>query len=453
MSNNQLAENGNPPQKGVAGEDTGSEARRAIREMLKKGATIESIAAAANRDAGTINQILRGDIENPPSDLAANVRKAKIIKLDEMLFELQENKSNRVQIAKVGTFNHEVYGKFSIKLSAMEQMRGNFNNNVRRQKLDGVPALPLDYKHAEKDIAAGWIKKLEIDKDENGVKALFADVEWTPRGAQKVRDREFAFISPSIVPVYKDRETGQTFNNVLRGATLTNIPFLRDMSAVNLLSEGRRVAFESLKLSGDKPDINHNTGANMKLSEEFKAMSPKEKEKFLADCGVKPEDKKLSEELESLKKDKEKSEDALKLSEDKIKTLETNLSGSSAAGDKLKLAEGEIGKLKTQVGSLTKTMAEDKKKTEFDQMLSEGKVCEAQRNPFMENDIAGFAKNVQEVKLDESGKGDHGDEAGNAEDKIDKLAEEKIAADKNLDYGDAVSLVLSENPKLAAAVN
>lgn len=379
-----------------------------------------------------------------------------------MLIKLAENKSKRVQVAKVGTFDHEIYGQFSIKLSALEQMKVNFESNVRRQKLDGVPVLPLDYKHDEQNIAAGWIKGLEIEEDKNGVKGLFAEVEWTPLGAQKVRDREFAFISPSIRPLYKDKETNQNFNNVLLGATLTNIPFLRDMEAVHLLSESRRKAFQSLKLSGDNPDLKIITGGNMPNSVEmlklFATMSPDEQKSFFdrlsKSMGSRfAEDKKelseLSEMFEISKTELKKAQDSLKLSEDENKNIKQKMSGSNDVADRLKLSEITTKDLKEKVGSLTKKLAENEQKAEFDQMLSGGKACEAQRKSFMKGDIAEFAKNAQEFKLNEDGENDKGNESSDdAADKIITLSDARAREDK-ISHGDATSLILSENKELA----
>lgn len=65
------------PKKGVAGKNTGKSARAAIRAARARGATTADIARAANRSASTISQIESGEIENPPANLAANVRKAR----------------------------------------------------------------------------------------------------------------------------------------------------------------------------------------------------------------------------------------------------------------------------------------------------------------------------------------------------------------------------------------
>ena len=65
------------PKKGTAGKSTGGKARAAISKAKSQGATNESIAKAARRDASTISAIASGKIKNPPANLAGNVRKAK----------------------------------------------------------------------------------------------------------------------------------------------------------------------------------------------------------------------------------------------------------------------------------------------------------------------------------------------------------------------------------------
>jgi len=377
---------------------------------------------------------------------AAEVGRAIHARQNQNLFELAEKTPNRVQVAKVGSFNHEVYGKFGFTLADLKAMRDNFKGNARRQETeDGKPVLPFDYSHAEEKEAAGWIVDLFIDKDKKGVDALFADVDWTDKAKEKIKGREFRFVSPSISRGYKDSETGKKFNIVLKGAALTNIPFLRDMEAVHALSEDRRAAFESLKLSGDKPDFNLNQGEKMpidkKLVGKFKAMSPDEKEQFLTECGVELEDAKLSEELKETKKN-------LKLSEKKVKELKKEMSGSDDWKEQFKLSESKRDELQKEVLKIQQERATEKREHEFNVMLSEGKVCEAQRKPYMEQDFAEFAKLQQEVKLSEAGVNSRGDEGGDTQEKIIKLAEKKMEEDQKLTYGDAVSVVLAENPEL-----
>jgi phage I-like protein len=90
--------------------------------------------------------------------------------------------------------------------------------------------LHIDYEHASEHRAplgleapaAGWITALEAR--ENGV---WAQVEWTPRAAQMIAEREYRFISPTFV---YDAKTNEIVEIISAG--LTNQPNL-DMTALN----------------------------------------------------------------------------------------------------------------------------------------------------------------------------------------------------------------------------
>jgi len=379
--------------------------------------------------------------------------------MSELIFKLAQNNSNRVQIAKIGSFDHEIYGKFSITLNDLQEMKTNFYSNVRRQKIEGKPVIPFDYGHYDEEKAAGWITELSIEKDSHNKWGLFAEVKWTPTAAQKIKDGEFKFVSPLIHNNYKDAETKKTYKTVLMGAALTNIPFLRDMEAIHLLSEDRRKAFESLKLSGDSLDQQSLKGKKMSdFNETINGLeSISSEDKKILEDSFKAETEKLSEENEKfkadnkkLKKDAEKTAENLKLSEEKNKKLTEEMSGSSNAPDKLKLAEEKIEKLEESLSSMTQKMAENERTLEFNQMLSEGKVCEAQRKSFMKQDFAEFANKAEEIKLKEVGhsKDDNKDEK-EASSKLIKLAGEKAGKEK-ISFGESMKVILSENPKLAA---
>ena len=61
--------------KGDVGKGTGAKTRAAIKSKVDKGATLEKIGSATNRDASTIGAILGGRIKNPPKGLAAQIAK------------------------------------------------------------------------------------------------------------------------------------------------------------------------------------------------------------------------------------------------------------------------------------------------------------------------------------------------------------------------------------------
>lgn len=98
---------------------------------------------------------------------------------------------------------------------------------VIRASLPGLDFLCVDFDHAvmhsdgRPKPAAGWIKALEARAG-----FIVGRVEWTPRGVEALRNREYRFISPMFT---HDKEG--TIIAIL-GAGLTNTPALRVLAAV-----------------------------------------------------------------------------------------------------------------------------------------------------------------------------------------------------------------------------
>lgn len=114
-----------------------------------------------------------------------------------------------------------------------------------------------------------------------------------------------------------------------------------------------------------------------------------------------------------------------------------------------------IGDMKSQIEMACTTEKELKEKiemsektNEFNTLLSEEKACEAQREAFMKNDMIGFAKNAQPMKLSEMTNGSVEGNDKDAEEQIMELAEKKVKEEK-IALKDAIVLVLSENKDLA----
>jgi phage I-like protein len=140
-----------------------------------------------------------------------------------------------VQLARTGSFTSNRYGKFSITTDDLKTMLHNFKNVTPAAPTE----LPVDYDHLSMDpkkpgdgAAAGWMKKLEL---RDGGETLWAEVEWTPDGASRIRNREYRFVSPSFVKdhVHKD---GTKIGTCLLAAAITNHPFLEKMAALTLYS-------------------------------------------------------------------------------------------------------------------------------------------------------------------------------------------------------------------------
>jgi phage I-like protein len=152
--------------------------------------------------------------------------------------------TSRVQLAVVGTWNHDLYGSLSIARRDLEMMQRNLKEGRRGVRDEhGDWQLNIDYNHGglslgpEEAKAAGWLKAPSV-VIENG--ALFGDVEWTPTAAAYIRNKEFQYFSPEIRFHYEDKETGQDIGTVLLAGALTNRPFLEGpawMSPI-ILGEG-----------------------------------------------------------------------------------------------------------------------------------------------------------------------------------------------------------------------
>ncbi len=110
--------------------------------------------------------------------------------------------------------------------------------------------------------------------------------------------------------------------------------------------------------------------------------------------------------------------------------------------------KGNIEASQAEVKMLNEKIMCSEKSTSFNVMLSEKKVCEAQREAFLKGDVVEFAKNAQVMKFDEiSTSADADVNEKSAEDKVLELAEKKVKEEK-MPMAKAIAVVLSENPEL-----
>jgi phage I-like protein len=139
-----------------------------------------------------------------------------------------------IQLAKTGSFVSKRYGKFSITREDLGQMLHNFTHVTPK----APTLLPVDWDHLSMDAArvpengaaAGWMKKLEL---RDGGDTLWAEVEWTPKAAGAIKNREYQFVSPSFAKDYTHKD-GRKIGTTLLAAAITNHPFLQGMQALTL---------------------------------------------------------------------------------------------------------------------------------------------------------------------------------------------------------------------------
>ena len=122
----------------------------------------------------------------------------------------------RIQILPPGGKVKSAHGDFVFDDKAAQELVEKFN----QRKND----LVIDYEHqtltGAEAPAAGWIKALSYDP----VQGLWADVDWTPRGAEYVKNKEYRYLSPVLRVRKSDNRAIE-----LHSAALTNDPAIDGM--------------------------------------------------------------------------------------------------------------------------------------------------------------------------------------------------------------------------------
>lgn len=308
------------------------------------------------------------------------------------------DKAPIVQILRTTKFTHPTYGAIEITPAMLKQFKENFDKKVRRQDI------AIDYFHDNEGVAAGWIKELFFSDDEN---ELWARVDWTKNALQKLNEKELRYFSPEFAFKWTDPETGVSYSNVLFGGGLTNRPQVKDMAPITLK-----------EIKGDK-----------KMDEKVKELEA-QIVKLQEDAAL--EGKKMQDDVAGK---------AAKIAE-----LEKAIEAMKAELERLK---GENAGMLEEKNLLVAEKEKMLKETEFNTMLSEGKVCEAQREAFLKGDFAEFAKNAKAVNLSDKGNNsvENENKITDAAAEVLKLAEVKVKEEK-IDLGTAVSKVLRENEEL-----
>lgn len=300
-----------------------------------------------------------------------------------------------IQIFKTGKFSHPVYGDFEITAQTLAEMKDNFDNRVRRVDLS------VDYYHESDKAAAGWFKKLRLNEDGS---ELWAEVEFTPKASQMLRDKELRYFSPDFTFEWSDPETGQIFNNVLFGGGLTNRPFLKDMQPVALTEKGNKMS---------TPPKKDETMTPPAPPADAPPQTPPAPPKKASD----PEEQSEVDTLKGM-----------------IAELQAAL--AKAQSDNAAMAE------ENQKYAEAKKMAE--KEAKFTLLLTEGKACVAQKESFMKDDMAGFIALSQPVNIKGAGTSVDNSSKIDDEDAVLKLAETKVKEGKFSDLGKAISAVRQE---------
>lgn len=329
--------------------------------------------------------------------------------------EISNDAPDRIQLMRTIKAEHGFYGTIELKPEDLRKFKDNFDLNKRRTDL------AVDYSHMSHLEAAGWIKNVELENNDN---ELWIEVEWTPQAKAKILDKEYRYISADFSMKYVDDETGEMLGQVLHGAGLTNRPFIRGMKAILSeldsveLSEDQISKIRDIALGNKSTTLNEDYKMTLKeLKAAIKELSTEDREQLMKDLGVKT-------------------------------------SEPSKADDKqLSEAVDRAEKLAKENKELAEKIALSEKERKFDVMLSEGKAVEAQREAYLAGDMDKFVSLSQELNTEEKGTAaeDNGkDEPKTAEQAAAKLTEiaEKIEKEQGLTFDEALSQAVRENEKL-----
>jgi hypothetical protein len=146
------------------------------------------------------------------------------VDLTKLLSEDQD--SGWIDLARVGTYQHPIWGEIRFTNAKLMEFADNFSKNVRGIELD------IDYDHKKDPSkggeAAGWLKQVQFDGT-----VLKGFVEWTKTAAQKIREGAYKYFSPEFRDEWVDNQ-GTQHMNVLFGGGITNRPYLKDLLPINL---------------------------------------------------------------------------------------------------------------------------------------------------------------------------------------------------------------------------
>jgi phage I-like protein len=204
-----------------------------------------------------------------------------------------EDNVSWIHAMPVGEYEHPQYGKLDFTPERLKAFADSVKTKVRGIDLD------IDYDHKAQDgKAAGWVRDAEIRAD-----GLWTQVEWTKPAAEAIKNHEYKYFSPEFHDEWTDAK-GKIHKNVLFGGGITNRPFLKDLTPVNLSElfrsdqpkEGSAVdgklLRKALKLSEDATDEE----VNAAVEAAAKADPPKPDDKPVDDKKEEPVAVGLSEE-------------------------------------------------------------------------------------------------------------------------------------------------------------
>ncbi|HEU4656314.1 MAG TPA: phage protease [Capillimicrobium sp.] len=193
--------------------------------------------------------------------------------------------TSRIQVAVLADdFTDPRYGDFAITREHVANwqrlLASQFGGRVHIDLDHGT-----DYNHDQGSRAAGWILALDhmgADGATPTPDEVWALVEWTPLGQEKIASREYMWISPTFTDDYVDNR-GNHHGPALARAALTNDPFLREMATVSL--SGAPLAYRRAAATASPADSRRQMTLPPKIAEALGLDADADEAKVLSAIG------------------------------------------------------------------------------------------------------------------------------------------------------------------------
>lgn len=301
----------------------------------------------------------------------------------------------------------------------------------------------------------GWADSLFVKAGEDGIKSLWAKIDWTRSGTELVADKAFKFISPAFFPrgyVDPEGKFRGKINNVLKAITLTNAPLFKDLKPItasdNMLSFTQRL-LEPIVYASEEESL-------MKL-EDVRGLKPSEltdeHKTFLKDHKDELTDEERKTHFPEAKKE-EKKEEVKK--EEVKKEVQANdgvlISASELAALKSAAAEGVLANEKLRRTEATSFLNTHVKRGAIKADQVESAVGLILASEDGADGLKSFIEALPDNKLvtaGEIGSNEKGS-TGLAAVSLEEKAQEIMANDKSgkLNFADALKVAARQTPNL-----
>lgn len=375
----------------------------------------------------------------------SNGKKSRITTAFEFA-EKVEAMPKEIMLVPTGKWDTTKYGEVEVKKTDIEQMKVNFDENVRK-------GVMIDIEHRQNatygEQAAGWIKAVEVRPD-----GLWAtEIDWNPLGTQLVKDKIYKFLSPEFDVVHIDPENSSKMSeNVLIATTLCNRPLLKEIPSLSMSEEKNLTPNPNGVILFIEPDTSTDEkGSTMNFADVLK--------KLMAGESISADEKAVLEANKAEMTDEQKTKAGFKIeaAEDrKDKTLEGKESITISAAEATQLREdaakgrqafAEMEKTKVDAEIRSFQFSENGKGGKMSKGATDKAVAFALKlDPAMRVEFTEILKELPDKKLfGESGS----DGSVTTNQSRDALTEEvkKYAKDNSLKFTEALAKMQAVEPE------